>query len=325
MQLQAAPPWLSLRQGCQNENSLVHAMNTAIVNGDEFAACLQRRMNCNHLSPAQGLWNLFVSDCLAWNIYVVFSIHRHLLVCIRIHEYVGWISVKSRASPCWIHPQFVLYNLIGLSWACSWTEKSRDNCSQLKFSSTNCCSWHDILIFGASIYSGFQIWSTCSAWLCVGGGTFCNSRPGWENSCGMDSDFPLREADVSMVRVNLSDSAQVQDLIVKIVDCLEIFPSFWRGCKHRQTRTRYNQIMSNTSRWRHLGCSSCKGEFFLVHRGTQCRKHHCTEMAMPVLVTCIATVFFWGFAPPAGHSDIGVIAIWLCKCHFDGRKYAKSL
>lgn len=45
----------------------------------------------------------------------------------------------------------------------------------------------------------------------------------------MDSDFPLREADVSMVRVNLSDSAQVQDLIVKIVDCLEIFPPFWRG------------------------------------------------------------------------------------------------
>lgn len=137
--------------------------------------------------------------------------------------------------------------------------------------------------------------------------------------------FPLCEADVSMVRVNLSDSAQVQDLIVKIVDCLEIFLSFWRGCKHRQTIIRYNQIMSKTSRWRHLGCSSCKGESFLVHRCTQCRMHHCTEMAMPVLVTCIATVFFWGFAPPAGHSDIGVIAIWLCKCHFDGRKYAKSL
>ena len=81
--------------------------------------------------------------------------------------------------------------------------------------------------------------------------------------------FPLREADVSMVRVNLSDSAQVQDLIVKIVDCLEIFLSFWRGCKHRQTMI-YNQIMSKTSRWRHLGCSSCKGDFFLVHRCTQC-------------------------------------------------------
>lgn len=60
--------------------------------------------------------------------------------------------------------------------------------------------------------------------------------------------FPLCEADVSMVRVNLSDSAQVQDLIVKIVDCLEIFLSFWRGCKHRQTIIRYNQIMSKTSR-----------------------------------------------------------------------------
>lgn len=47
-------PWLSLRQGCQNESSLVHAMSTAIVNGDEFAACLQQRMNCDHLFPAQG-------------------------------------------------------------------------------------------------------------------------------------------------------------------------------------------------------------------------------------------------------------------------------